>query len=202
MPLMPKPPKIPTDPFERLIQALNHPMRRRILRAATGEHVSATSLKRLFNDEYQLGSIAYHLGNVLCQQLEVVEPVGSRKRRGATERFYTLRIEAFVGVVPWPELPNAVADFLTEASAVNFVEAIIGADLARMRGKGSVACGWRPILLDGEGRQELGQAVAEFTGRVEDAEMSSAARAGGDRMELTPSVVGAAAFPMSEAAGE
>jgi DNA-binding transcriptional ArsR family regulator len=68
-----------------LISALNHPLRRRILRVlASGKAASATDLSELLG--MRLGNIAYHM-KVLAE-LKVLWLAGTQQVRGAEERFY------------------------------------------------------------------------------------------------------------------
>lgn len=65
--------------------ALNHPLRRQILRTFKQEEVaSATALCQRF--EIPLSNVSYHV-KVLVE-LKVLELAGTRKVRGAKERFY------------------------------------------------------------------------------------------------------------------
>lgn len=67
------------------IMALNHPLRRQILRIFRQEEVaSATALCQRF--EMPLGNISYHV-KVLAE-LKVLSLVHTKKVRGARERFY------------------------------------------------------------------------------------------------------------------
>ncbi len=67
------------------ITALNHPLRRRILRTFRQEEVaSATALCQRF--EMPLSNVSYHV-KVLVE-LNVLKLVHTRKVRGAKERFY------------------------------------------------------------------------------------------------------------------
>jgi DNA-binding transcriptional ArsR family regulator len=67
------------------IMALNHPLRRQILRAVKeGEVASATALCQRF--EMPLSNVSYHV-KVLVD-LSVLRLVRTRKVRGARERFY------------------------------------------------------------------------------------------------------------------
>jgi DNA-binding transcriptional ArsR family regulator len=67
------------------IMALNHPLRRQILRTFKQEEVaSATALCQRF--EMPLSNVSYHV-KVLVE-LNVLELAGTRKVRGAKERFY------------------------------------------------------------------------------------------------------------------
>ena len=74
-----------------LITALNHPLRRRILRVlATGQSASATDLSELL--EMRLGNIAYHMK--VLTELKVLWLSGTQQVRGAEERFYRSIIDS------------------------------------------------------------------------------------------------------------
>jgi DNA-binding transcriptional ArsR family regulator len=75
--------------LDRILTALNHPVRRRIMRElAEGEH-SASTLSRKF--EMELGIVSYHLNQVLAKQCKVIELVDTVPRRGSIEKVYGLR---------------------------------------------------------------------------------------------------------------
>ena len=67
------------------LTALNHPLRRSILRIlGETEIASATDIARL--TEIRLGNVAYHVK--VLTELEVLELVRRRQVRGAFEKFY------------------------------------------------------------------------------------------------------------------
>lgn len=77
------------------IMALNHPLRRQILRTVKpGEVASATALGHRF--ELSRSNVSYHV-KVLAD-LKVLELVRTRRVRGATEHFYSV---TFDGQVEW-----------------------------------------------------------------------------------------------------
>lgn len=77
--------KPPEPNASELIAAINHPLRRRILRALLkGEAASATDLAHALDE--RLGNIAYHM-KVLVE-LKMLYLTGTRQVRGAQERFY------------------------------------------------------------------------------------------------------------------
>jgi DNA-binding transcriptional ArsR family regulator len=76
-----------------MLRALNHPVRRRVLRALVdGKVGSATTLSRELG--LSLGVTSYHLNKVLAGECDVVELVDSVPRRGAIEKFYRLKVHA------------------------------------------------------------------------------------------------------------
>lgn len=81
------PPEMP-----ELISALNHPLRRRILRAfLDGEFEAASSTQLAAAIGLPLGNIAYHVKTLAQQGL--LELTRREKVRGAEERFYVIRLD-------------------------------------------------------------------------------------------------------------
>jgi DNA-binding transcriptional ArsR family regulator len=77
--------------LDRVLKALNHPVRRRILWELGDRDGSATTLSRSF--KLDLGIVSYHLNKVLAKQCKVVELVDTVPRRGSVEKFYRLGFE-------------------------------------------------------------------------------------------------------------
>lgn len=76
------------DAVDRVLRALNHPVRRRILQQLSVEPASASTLAKHFGEE--LGMVSYHLNQVLAKECGVVELVDTIARRGALEKIYGL----------------------------------------------------------------------------------------------------------------
>jgi len=79
------------EPLDRVLRALNHPVRRGILRALVDGPGSATTLSRQL--KLELGLVSYHLNQVLAKDCGIVELVDSIPRRGAIEKVYRLKFE-------------------------------------------------------------------------------------------------------------
>jgi DNA-binding transcriptional ArsR family regulator len=79
-------------PFDwgALAPRLIHPMKVAIIEAidCIGEPLSATDLRKVFDERFNLQAICYHLGKLA--EAEVIEKVRQRQVRGALERFYSL----------------------------------------------------------------------------------------------------------------
>jgi DNA-binding transcriptional ArsR family regulator len=76
--------------LDRVLSALNHPIRRDILRELAGSPGSASKLAKTFGKD--LGVVSYHLNKVLAKQCKVVELVDKVPRRGSVEKIYELRV--------------------------------------------------------------------------------------------------------------
>ncbi len=88
---------MPPDTPE-LIAALNHPLRRRILRAFLNGHFQTASSTQLATMlDMPLGNVAYHVKTLA--RLDVLELARSEKVRGAEERFYVISLADQAGCV-------------------------------------------------------------------------------------------------------
>jgi hypothetical protein len=167
---MPSPPDSDAGPDPgltgRILAALNHPLRIRILEALVREPASASTLAEDFR--LPLSNVSYHLCKVLADDLDLVEVVERHARRGAQERVFAPRPACFVAM-----LLTRIADAA-----------------AGVAGEGAASL-HAPIAVDGEGRHEIEAAVAEFARRVQAVEDRCE---GANPAELERLLVGTAAF--------
>jgi DNA-binding transcriptional ArsR family regulator len=188
--------------LDRILSALNHPIRRRILRALVEGPGSASTLSRAF--EMELGVVSYHLNKVLSTECGVIELVDAVPRRGALEKFYRLKPDA------WADLPSVTQP--AEASGgmrrmplgeclLEAVEAMEGETFASLEGR---AWEWFPLEVDNRAWKEILEARQEFNKRIEVAVEEGRKRAEGrkgsaKRHEI---VVGAVAFPAARSVAD
>lgn len=97
-------------PLDRVLRALNHPLRRRILRELNTAPASASALAKAFDEE--LGAVSYHLNQVLARECGVVELVETIARRGALEKVFGLNRAIWDEVSSVPELGGGGAEWL------------------------------------------------------------------------------------------
>jgi DNA-binding transcriptional ArsR family regulator len=93
------------SPLDRVLKALNHPLRRRILRELSRGPASASSLAKVFDEE--VGAVSYHLNQVLAKECGVVRLVEEVARRGALEKVWGLNQAIWKEVMTTPELASA-----------------------------------------------------------------------------------------------
>ncbi|HEX3735301.1 MAG TPA: helix-turn-helix domain-containing protein [Solirubrobacterales bacterium] len=185
------------DPTGRIIYALGHPLRRRILEALMREPASASTLAAQFGMGDKLGVVSYHLCKALHGECKVVEIIATYPRRGALEKVFAVRPDAFAGVIDWARLPRfaafglrgvALESFLKAAAAA--LEAEAASDKAE-EPNGHGRYEFRPVGVDAGGRREIEDAAETLAETVR----SVAARcSGSEPAELTQLVVGTAVF--------
>jgi DNA-binding transcriptional ArsR family regulator len=181
--------KRPKAPLDRVLRALNHPLRRRILRALIDGEASASALSRQLGID--LGVVSYHLSQVLGRECGVVELTRTAPRRGALEKFYRLRLQA---LTEGDSLPAASQEGGPRVMSLEecFIVAVGAMEGDAFETEGS---GWDWFLakVDADGWGEICQARDEFNQRARAAVEASQAR--GEEAEARDVVVGATAFP-------
>lgn len=178
-------------PLDRVLRALNHPIRRRILRALVDGSASASGLSKKL--KLNLGLVSYHLNQVLAKECEVVELVEAVPRRGAMEKIYGLRFDA---------LSEGTSAQRTDAKdgprSMSFEECFIVA-VAAMEANAfedleGGTWNWFLAQVDSEGWSEIRDAEGDFNQRARAAVDGSRERNEGKPLPRDV-VVGVASFP-------
>lgn len=177
-------------PLDRVLRALSHPVRRRILRALLDDRKSATTLSKQL--KVSLGLVSYHLVQVLDKECEVVDLVETVPRRGAVEKFYRLKFQALTegDSISGADAPGAPRDMSLEECLIVAVAAMEANAFEALDGS---SWGWFLAQVDSEGWEEICAANEDFNTRARAAVDSSRTRAG--EAKTRDVVVGATAFP-------
>jgi len=176
-------------PLDRVLRALNHPVRRRILRALVDENASANGLSKKLKES--LGTVSYHLNQVLAKECDVVELVESVPRRGAIEKFYRLRFQA---LTEGDSAQEAAEDGSRAMSFEEcFIVAVAAMDANAFETLDGSAWDWFLAQVDSEGWGEISEARVDFNKRTRAAADGSQTRSGGSGARDV--VVGVAVFP-------
>lgn len=180
-------------PLDRVLRALNHPIRRGILRVLIDGNGSANTISKEL--KINLGVVSYHLRQVLAEECEVVELVKTVPRRGALEKFYRLRFQALTegesgeGDSAQDEAPAPRAMSLEES----FIVAIAAMDADAFEAAEGSAWDWLLASVDPTGWQEIRDAGEAFNERVRAAVAKN--RAPADESEAKAVAVGVSMFP-------
>jgi DNA-binding transcriptional ArsR family regulator len=182
---------------QNLVKALAHPMRVRVLEALQGRTASPTELAREFGES--LGVVSYHTNALL--EVDCIEQVGTRPKRGTIEHFYTVRPRSFIGHQDWRRAPLSVRAGVTSEALRTFaakIGAAIDADTIDRRE--DTTLNWMPIIVDEQGWRE----TAEILDRALQ-DLMAAAAASRERLRGEPGipvVTGLAAFETPPGKGE
>jgi DNA-binding transcriptional ArsR family regulator len=176
-------------PLDRVLRALNHPVRRRILRALVDGTGSATTIAQKTGME--LSMVSYHLSQVLAKECDIVELADTVPRRGAVEKFYRLKFHALSGADPvgeGGEQPSSRRMSFEEC----FIVAVSAMDADAFAALAGSTWDWSLTQVDATAWQEIQEAGEEFNARMREAAEASGRRAAEGAHSV---VVGVAAFP-------
>ena len=146
---------------QRLIKALAHPLRERILQALNETVASPAQLARALNEP--LGNVSYHVKILL--ECEAIELVRTAPVRGAIEHFYRATTRAYLSDADWAALPLSVR----RGSDSNNLRRIFE-DVATAAAEGGfddprTHISWTNLDLDEEGHAEFAKALEELLSR-------------------------------------
>jgi DNA-binding transcriptional ArsR family regulator len=177
-------------PLDRVLRALNHPVRRRIMRVLVDGAGSATTISQEIGMD--VGAVSYHLSQVLAKECDIVELAESVPRRGAVEKFYRLKFHALSEADPVDEGETEPA-----SRRMSFEECLIVAvsamDADAFAALDGSAWDWSLTQVDEAAWREIRAAREEFDARVRRAAEASRKRSGAEGSQGI--VVGVAAFP-------
>jgi DNA-binding transcriptional ArsR family regulator len=177
---------------QRLVHALAHPLRVRILEVLSDHVASPNSLASRL--ETGLSDVAYHTRAL--DRYGCLELVDTAQKRGATEHFYKATPGAFVGGPHWRKVPRSVRGGVSAATLQTFLDKTIAAlEAGTLDGRDDTILRWMPLFVDQEGWEEVAKIMEEATNLVLAAHLRSQDRlneTGGQGAVST--VVGMAAF--------
>jgi DNA-binding transcriptional ArsR family regulator len=175
-------------PLDRVLRALNHPIRRRILRALVDGSGSATTIAQKTGME--LSMVSYHLSQVLAKECDIVELADTVPRRGAVEKFYRLKFHALSGADPGEEGGEQPSRRMSFEEC--FIVAVSAMDADAFAALDGSTWDWSLAQVDATAWREIREAGEEFNARMKKTVAASRRRA---TEETRSVVVGVAAFP-------
>ena len=158
---------------QRLVRALSHPLRIRILEILT-ERVASPN--RISDDlETGLSHVAYHTRALdKCGCLELVD---TAQRRGATEHFYKASPHSFIGDRIWRRVPRALLGGVSGATLQSFMDRAVAAlEAGTIDSREDTTLYWMPVRLDEIGWREVTATMEETVDRVLEIETESKQR--------------------------
>jgi DNA-binding transcriptional ArsR family regulator len=166
------PTTVQTSLDTRVVKAIAHPLRHRIL-AILNERVA--SPKQIADEVGErLPNVAYHVK--ILDDLGAIELVSTAQRRGATEHYYRALMRPFFDDSAWAELPVSTRRSVIESNLQHIFR-----DLRAAMGGGGfddtdVHVSRTPVVLDAKGYQQMTELLAKTLDRVLEIQEKSAAR--------------------------
>lgn len=169
--------RVEVDP--RLIKAIAHPLRHRIL-LALGEGVA--SPKQIAGELGEsLGRVGHHVR--VLRRIGAIELVDTRQRRGAVEHFYRATVRPLFDDQSWATLPPATRRAVFGEYLARILEDVHAAAASSGFDHPRAAVAYTLLELDAPGFDEVADILAEALDRVLAAKARAASRlaaGGGD----------------------
>jgi DNA-binding transcriptional ArsR family regulator len=145
----------PIDP--RIVKALGHPLRQRILRSLNDRVTSPSELADELDEP--LGNVSYHIR--ILRENDAIELVKTAPVRGAIEHFYRARVPSQFDEEHWSKMPASTRRALFDQTLQEIWDQVVQA--AKSDGLGDerahVSC--TPMDLDDQASEELSKRLGE-----------------------------------------
>jgi DNA-binding transcriptional ArsR family regulator len=145
---------------QRLVKALGHPLRQRILRRLHDDPVSPSQLAGALGEP--LGNVSYHVK--ILAECEAIELVRTTPVRGAVEHFYRATALPRLTEAEWTQLHPAARRMLFDATLAQIWEDVVDAWKAGGFEDTKSTVSWTPLELD---QQAYGQLLEEIEALVD-----------------------------------
>jgi len=144
----------------RLVKALAHPLRVRILSILETRNASPNELSKEIGAP--LGTVSYHVRRL--DELGLVKLVSTAPRRGAVEHYYKAEATPRVTDKAWSQAPEIVKQALVGASLGQLSEQVNDAAVEGGFSRDGAYLARMPVLIDQQGWDDLNALM----GRVEE----------------------------------
>jgi DNA-binding transcriptional ArsR family regulator len=176
---------------QRLVRALGHPLRVKILEVVQLRKASPSELTDLL--QAPLGNVAYHVR--VLEKCGCIEQVATARRRGAVEHYFRARPRSYIGHQDWRKVPKSLRDAVTGASLGTFFDKAADAlEAGTMDARDDTTLNWMPMAVDEAGWAEVTAVFGAVTNRLEAIHELCRRRMEQNDEESIALVVGMAAF--------
>jgi DNA-binding transcriptional ArsR family regulator len=176
---------------QRLVRALSHPLRVKILEVVQLRNASPSELTDLLSAP--LGNVAYHVR--VLEKCGCIEQVATARRRGAVEHYFRARPRSYIGHQDWRKVPKSLRDAVTGSALGSFFDRAADAlEAGTMDSHDDTTLNWMPMAVDEAGWAEVAAVFEAAANRLEAIHALCRKRIEESEEEATPLVVGMAAF--------
>ena len=148
----------------RLVRALGHPLRVKILEVVQLRNASPSELTELLSAP--LGNVAYHVR--VLEKCGCIEQVATARRRGAVEHYFRARPRSYIGHQDWRNVPKSLRDAVSGASLGSFFDRAADAlESGTMDARDDTTLNWMPMAVDEVGWEEVAAVFKAAANRLE-----------------------------------
>jgi DNA-binding transcriptional ArsR family regulator len=160
------------DRRTRLLKAISHPLRQKILVSLNREVSSPSQLAGELDEP--LGNVSYHVK--ILEDYEAIELVDTAPRRGAVEHFYRAIARPYIEDDHWTELPLSARRALFDQTLQQIWDHMAEASENGGYDDPETHISWTTLDLDQEGYAEVATLLAETLNRALEIQAESAGR--------------------------
>jgi len=146
----------------RLIKAISHPLRHRILQKLNEYESSPSDLARELGEP--LGNVSYHVQILLKN--DAIELVDTRPARGALEHIYRATARPFFEDEDWAKLPVSLRRKIFDVNLQQLWEHVVEAARSEGLDHPLTHISWVALDLDEQGLQEMADLTLETLNRA------------------------------------
>ena len=168
--------KTKTGVDQRLVRAIGHPLRLRLLTIFNERVASPSDLAAELGEP--IGNVSYHTR--ILARLGCVELVKTKQVRGAVEHYYRAVVRPVFSDDDWAELPLSIRKSLAGAVLTEIADDMGASATAGGFDRDEVHLSRTPLTLDSQGWQDLNEAMQEVVDRALAIQAESAARLSSD----------------------
>ena len=164
--------KTKTGVDQRLVRAIGHPLRLRLLTIFNERVASPSDLATELGEP--IGNVSYHTR--ILARLGCVELVKTKQVRGAVEHYYRAVVRPVFTDEDWAELPLSIRKSLAGAVLTEIADDMGASGNEGGFDRDDVHLSRTPLTLDQQGWQELNELLQELADQALEIQAQSAAR--------------------------
>ena len=177
--------KTKTGVDQRLVRAIGHPLRLRLLTIFNERVASPSDLAAELGEP--IGNVSYHTR--ILARLGCVELVRTKQVRGAVEHYYRAVVRPVFSDDDWAELPLSIRKSLAGAVLTEIADDMGASATEGGFDRDEVHLSRTTLTLDQQGWQELNELLQELGDQALEIQVQSAARLHSDGVQESEAAV-------------
>jgi DNA-binding transcriptional ArsR family regulator len=160
---------------QRLVKAISHPIRHRVLVMLNERVASPNEIATEIGES--LGRVSYHVRRLA--EIGAIELVRTEPRRGAVEHFYRATAQAWFSDADWARLPKTTRRNVYGQNLDRIAGDVVAAAEAGGFDQAQAHVSLTPLALDEQGMADVAELLARTLERALEIQAESAGRAPG-----------------------